>query len=110
MLGLIKVIVAAFVALLLWWALSGATLIPSASPQEPPRPPEPIPAQASAVDVAKLNDTITKLTAAVDRLNQKLDPSAPASTPKPQAKPAREDVYGRQTWRRPWGRDPGCWW
>src|SRR5580704_8464035 len=78
MLGLFKLIAAAALALVLWLAISGPLIVPFASPQEPPRPPEPIPALASATgaptapDIAKLNDTIAKLTAAVDKLNQQL--------------------------------------
>jgi hypothetical protein len=67
----------------------------------------PVPASAAA-DIAKLNDTINKLTAAVYKLNQRLDPSTPVPGPpaKPKAKPSKQEIYGRQTWRRPSWRDP----
>lgn len=139
MLGLIKVIAAAMLALVLWWALSAASIVPPTSPQEPPRPPNPIPAPASPtasaapapasptasaapavapMDVAKLNDTINKLTAVVDKLNQRLadrdppaKPSGSSSPPSPPTSdtPRRQEIYARQTSRRSFWRDPPWW-
>src|SRR5262245_32747620 len=127
LLHLIKVIAAVAFVLLLWWAISGAWVAPTPSPQEPPRPPAPIPAPptvtappttgaapetaaAPTADIAKLNDTIAKLTATVDRLNQQLaerDRSAKPSgnssfqSPPASATARRQELYAGKTWRRP---------
>jgi hypothetical protein len=122
MLGLFKLIAAAALALVLWLAISGSLIVPFASPQEPPRPPEPIPALASATgaptapDIAKLNDTIAKLAAAVDKLNQQLAERDPAVKPSGSSSrpssdtPRRQEMDARQTWRRSSWREPMCWW
>jgi hypothetical protein len=75
-------------------------------------------APATAADFAKLNDTIAKLTATVDRLNQQLaerdrpaKPSGSSSSPSPTSDTARrQEIYGRQMWRRSLWREPMCSW
>ena len=71
-------------------------------------------------DIAKLNDTIAKLTATVDRLNQQLAerdrPAKPSGSSSSSSLPTsntarRQDIYARQTWRPPlWWREPVCSW
>ena len=129
MLGLLKVIAAAALALVLWLMISEAVVRPAAQ-QEPPRPPEPIPkstaltttpttpatptAPATAADIAKLNDNITKLTAIVDRLSQQLGvrdaPAKPGQSSAATDPPRRREIDPRQTWRRQSWRDSACWW
>jgi len=126
MLGLLKVIAAAALALVLWLMIS-ETFVRPAAQQEPPRPPEPVPksaaltttpttptAPATAADIAKLNDTITKLIAAVDRLNQQLGvrdlPAKPGQSSAATDPPRRREFDARQTWRRQSWRDSACWW
>src|SRR6266404_2933406 len=138
LLDLIKVIAAAAFVLVLWWAISGAWMAPTPSPQEPPRPPAPIPAPptvtappttgaapetaaapTTAAEIAKLNDTIAKLTATVDRLNQQLaerdrlaKPSGSSSSPSPPTSDTarRQESYARKTLRRPLWLEPACSW
>jgi hypothetical protein len=120
----LKVLAAAAIVVVLWLAIVG---VPSTQQQEPtPKPPEPIPAPTTTgsaltvpaapttPDIAKLNDAIAKLTAAVDRLNQQLVARDPPAT-KPNANlsppvdtPRRQEIYARQ--RRSSWRDAPCWW
>jgi hypothetical protein len=120
MLGLFKLIAAAALAFVLWLAISGTSIVPSASPQQPPRP-EPTPALASTTeaptpaDIAKLNDSIAKLTAAVEKLNQQLSERDSAVKPGSSSRPSsdtqrRQEVDARQSWRRSSWPDPPCWW
>ena len=133
MLTFLKVLAAAAIVVVLWLAIVAA--VPSTQQQEAPRPPqqqeaprppEPIPAPTTTgsaltvpaspttPDIAKLNDAIAKLTAAVDRLNQQLvarDPPAtkPNANPSPPADtPRRQEIYARH--RRSSWRDAPCWW
>ena len=123
MAGLIKLIAAAALALVIWLAISGSSLFP----QAPPRPPETVPPSSTAADIAKLNDAIgkianavDKITAVVDKLNQRvaeLELSSSrsggnSSRPSPTASdtPSRQEIYARQTARRPSWRDRPCWW
>ena len=66
-----RVFFATFLALLLW-----SVVDPPTPPEKAATPSKPAPATtrapATTADIAKLNDTISKLTAAVDRLNQQL--------------------------------------
>ena len=63
MIAFLRVFAASVLALVLWSAVSWTV---------PPPKPAPAPAPATRADIAKLNDTIAKLTTAVDRLNQQL--------------------------------------
>jgi hypothetical protein len=133
LLDLIKVIAIGAFVLVLWWVISGAWTAPTSSSSEPPRPSASVPAPsttaaaagaapipATATDIAKLNDTIVKLTATVDRLNQQLAererPARPSGSCSSSSLPTsntarRQDIYARQTWRRPlWWREPVCSW
>jgi hypothetical protein len=138
LLDLIKVIAAAAFVLVLWWAISGAWMAPTPSPQEPPRRQAPLPAPptvtappptaaapetaaapTTGADIVKLNDTIAKLTATIDRLNQQLaerdrpaKPSGSSSSPSPPTSDTarRQEIYARQTWRRPLWRESACPW
>src|SRR5262249_16955043 len=126
MIGLLKLVAAAAFVLVLWLLISGAFVLPAAK-QEPPIPPAPIPksaaltttpttptAPATAADVAKLNDTIAKLTMAVERINLQLaasDLSAkPNQSPPTTSSLRREEIDARQISRRQRWRDSGCWW
>ena len=66
-----RVFFATLLALLLW-----SVVDPPTPPEKAATPSKPAPATtrapATTADIAKLNDTISKLTAAVDRLNQQL--------------------------------------
>jgi hypothetical protein len=124
LLGLIRVLLAVAFVLVLWWVISAAWVVPPASTREPPKPPAPVPAPstaaappatsgaappttpatATAADIARLNDTITKLTTAVEKLNQQL--ASPGASPKPKVERSRQEVYEPQTWR---SRER-CWW
>ena len=131
MAGLIKLIAAAALALVIWLAISGTSLFP----QAPPRPPETVPPSSTppsstppasiapsptAAHIAKLNDMIDKLTAAVDKLNQRVAElelsssrsGGSSSRPSPTTSdaPSRQEIYARQTARRPSWRDRPCWW
>ena len=124
MLTFLKVLAAAAIVVVLWLAIVAA--VPSTQQQEAPRPPASIPAPTTTgsaltvpaspttPDIAKLNDAIAELTAAVDRLNQQLvarDPPAtkPNANPSPPADtPRRQEIYARQ--RRSSWRDAPCWW
>jgi hypothetical protein len=72
-----RVFFATLLALLLW------SVVAPPQAEAPPRPFKP--ATATTADIAKLNDTISKLTAAVDRLNQQLAAR--------QRTDARQEVY-----------------
>src|SRR5262249_34957966 len=74
-------------------------------------------APATAADIAKLNDNIAKLTAAVDKLSQQLAgrdrPARPSSSsPRPPSADTlrRQETYACQTLRRPSWRDQLCEW
>jgi hypothetical protein len=86
LLGLMKVIAAAALVLVLWFVISGTSILPSALSSGPSRLPEPTPisaltptpipplptAEPTAPEIVKLNDAIATLTAAVDKLNKQL--------------------------------------
>jgi len=79
-----RVFFATLLALLLW-----SVVDPPTPPEKAATPSKPAPATtrapATTADIAKLNDTISKLTAAVDRLNQQLAAR--------QRTDARQEVY-----------------
>ena len=72
-----RVFFATLLALLLWSVVAPTPPEKAATPSKP--------ATATTTDIAKLNDTISKLTAAVDRLNQQLAAR--------QRTDARQEVY-----------------
>jgi len=74
-----RVFFATFLALLLW------SVVDPPTPPEKAAKPATRPAPATTADIAKLNDPISKLTAAVDRLNQQLAAR--------QRTDARQEVY-----------------
>ena|SRR5215468_6462983 len=107
------------------------TVPPSSTPppstSAPSTSPLSTPPSSTAADIAKLNDAIgkianavDKITAVVDKLNQRvaeLELSSSrsggnSSRPSPTASdtPSRQEIYARQTARRPSWRDRPCWW
>jgi len=109
-----------------WWVISEAWTAPTSSSPEPPRPSASVPASATtgaapvtATDIAKLKDTIAKLTATVDRLYQQLAdrdrPAKPSGSSSSSSPPTsdiarRQAIYARQMWRRSLWREPACSW
>jgi hypothetical protein len=131
LLDLLKVIAVAALAFVVWWAITRAlTTVIDSAPAPVPAPttsppsttgaaPGTAASPATAVAIAKLNDTIAKLTTAVDRLSQQLaerdrlaksSGSSSSSSQLASETAHRQEIYARHIWRRPSWRGPMCSW